>query len=458
MSQLSAQAIKERCVYGMPMITPFVDKKVVVNGKSYGLSAASYDVRIASDLVLGPSPTFCMRDMLLAGGGKEMLDKLSNLPPPYALANTSKTSSCPKTSAAYVVDKSTFARVFVSAFNTLIDPGFSRQPDLGAGQHGATEIVEMKVGDPICQIVFHCLDRPHRPPLRRQVPAPDESGPQAPRATISRPWCEVDCTMPGDDVPPSSGCPFGDTQQGGCHGGRRKTNSLQRLDVTAGTCCQEREQPEQDVAPASSTSLIDNLEQTGLTDAILVGPSTCRCWPPLKPRQGATSQGRLVDMFAGIKFNIVGGHHRFDGAPVPRLRDRPCAPSSWTRISTRSMRDLPARQDEHDPGQARPGGVLQALRSSLPDKYSDEIMQDAFGFAEETEFKRLIEQTAKALPDKHLQDKFKEAAAEIKTIDGLSQLLNQMFTKYGGHAAVRLHDLRPRRPAVACGSGSRARP
>ena len=58
-------------------------------------------------------------------------------------------------------------------------------------------------------------------------------------------------------------------------------------------------------------------------------------------------------------------------------------------------------------------------------------MQDAFGFAEEKEFKRLIEQTAKALPDKHLQDKFKEAAAEIKTIDGLSQLLNQMFTKYG---------------------------
>ena len=58
-------------------------------------------------------------------------------------------------------------------------------------------------------------------------------------------------------------------------------------------------------------------------------------------------------------------------------------------------------------------------------------MQDAFGFAEEKEFKRLIEQTAKALPDKHLQDKFKEAAAEIKTIDGLSKLLNTMFTKYG---------------------------
>ena len=58
-------------------------------------------------------------------------------------------------------------------------------------------------------------------------------------------------------------------------------------------------------------------------------------------------------------------------------------------------------------------------------------MQDAFGFAEEAEFKRLIAQTAKMLPDKELQEKFKEAAQEIKTVDGLSKLLNEMFTKYG---------------------------
>ena len=32
---------------------------------------------------------------------------------------------------------------------------------------------------------------------------------------------------------------------------------------------------------------------------------------------------------------------------------------------------------------------------------------------------------------KALQEKFKESAKEIKTIDGLSKLLNEMFTKYG---------------------------
>jgi hypothetical protein len=71
------------------------------------------------------------------------------------------------------------------------------------------------------------------------------------------------------------------------------------------------------------------------------------------------------------------------------------------------------------------------LYQSLAEEYSDEILQDAFGFAEEAEFKRLIAQTAKALPDKQMQDKFKEAAKEIKTVDGLAKLLNQMFTTYG---------------------------
>ena len=67
MSQLAAQSIRRLCTeYGLnehaavvdgvrkPMIHPFVDQKVVHNGKSYGLSACSYDVRIGHDLVLQP--------------------------------------------------------------------------------------------------------------------------------------------------------------------------------------------------------------------------------------------------------------------------------------------------------------------------------------------------------------------------------------------------------------------
>lgn len=165
MAQLSSQAITERCVYGKQMITPFVDKKVVVNGKSYGLSAASYDVRIASDLVLGPSPAVYMKEMcdvMLAGSYGELADfrtKLANLPPMRALANTVEDFFMPYDVAGYVVDKSSFARVFVTAFNTLLDPGFVGNLTLELVNLGS-DVVEMKVGDPICQITFHFLDRP----------------------------------------------------------------------------------------------------------------------------------------------------------------------------------------------------------------------------------------------------------------------------------------------------------
>ena len=50
MSQLSAQSIRKLCEGETPMLSPFVNEKTVVNGTSFGLSAASYDVRIGHDL------------------------------------------------------------------------------------------------------------------------------------------------------------------------------------------------------------------------------------------------------------------------------------------------------------------------------------------------------------------------------------------------------------------------
>ena len=103
------------------------------------------------------------------------------------------------------------------------------------------------------------------------------------------------------------------------------------------------------------------------------------------------------------------------------------------------------------------------LYSKLADKYSDAVMQDAFGFAEEAEFKRLIAQTAKMLPDK-------DAAGEVQGSGVGNQDRRRAFEaaqrdvhQVRRHAAVRLHDLRPRRPAldVAEGRGQddeRARP
>jgi len=115
------------------MIYPFVEEKTVVNGKSYGLSSCSYDVRIDQNLTLNPGD--------------------------YALASTIEDLDIPNNVAAFVVDKSSYARLGIMAFNTLIDAGFKGNLTLEL-KNTAKNIVQIQQGDPICQLVFHWLDEP----------------------------------------------------------------------------------------------------------------------------------------------------------------------------------------------------------------------------------------------------------------------------------------------------------
>ena len=132
MTQLSAQSILHLCE-NAGLIDPFIKDKRIVNGMSYGLSAASYDVRIAHDLTL-----------------------MRHEP---ALANTMENFKIPLDVVGYVVDKSTYARRFITAFNTLLDPGWRGNLTLELVNLGNSPI-DIKAGDPICQIVFHWLDEP----------------------------------------------------------------------------------------------------------------------------------------------------------------------------------------------------------------------------------------------------------------------------------------------------------
>lgn len=165
---LSTQSIYARCQGDRPMISPFSDQKRIIGGKSAGLSSCSYDLCIDHDLVLGVSAG----DLLLkafvedfarhqrgdsAATGEEVLSRLRNAPPSRALAYTVEDFDMPHDVAGFVVDKSSYARVFVTAFNTLLDPGFVGNLTLELVNLGDEEVVYRK-GDPVCQVVFHQLD------------------------------------------------------------------------------------------------------------------------------------------------------------------------------------------------------------------------------------------------------------------------------------------------------------
>lgn len=206
-----------------------------------------------------------------------------------------------------------------------------------------------------------------------------------------------------------------------------KTKKLLRLDLPLDLLVKNTRNPNK-MSDREFDLLVDNLERTGFTDPIL-------CWPEkldlVQAVVEATDKASLVATLieSDLKFKIIGGHHRFDAAQYLGFDTVPCTiimePEFDEEQSTFQTVRMNAIRGKLDPQK------FFDLYNQLSSKYADDILQESFGFADEAEFKKLINQLAKTLPDASLQKKFKEAAAEVKTIEGLSKLLNEMFSKFG---------------------------
>lgn len=150
MTVLSAQSIRRLC-FDVSLLDPFVERGVV-RGRSYGLSACTYDLRISHNLLLP------------VGQGR--------------LAATIERFRIPTNVCGSVLDKSSWARVFVSAFNTHLDPGWQGYLTVELVNLG-TEVVDYQAGDPLCQVKFEWLDLPTDLPYggkyQNQGPEPVQS-------------------------------------------------------------------------------------------------------------------------------------------------------------------------------------------------------------------------------------------------------------------------------------------
>lgn len=187
MTRLSTQTIRDLCIDPIsgeplekPLISPFVGEKMRVHGKSYGLSHASYDVRINHDLTLGVHPSIIWAKYMekranyaaqhdpaedwgrtiawWAQLDKECAEELAANPPYFSLAHTMEDFCFPDNVSGQVADKSTYARLFVSAFNTFFDPGFHGNATLELVNLSDQPVV-YRAGDPVCQFLFDFLDQ-----------------------------------------------------------------------------------------------------------------------------------------------------------------------------------------------------------------------------------------------------------------------------------------------------------
>ena len=182
-----------------------------------------------------------------------------------------------------------------------------------------------------------------------------------------------------------------------------KTKQLQRVNIPVGKLKANDLNPNA-MSDAEFNMLYDNMELVGFVDPVFVRP--------------------LEDG----SYRIIGGHHRLEVAKLIGYEEVPC-----------TVIDDPAFDEDQEKFQMVRMNVIKGkmtpqkflkLYESLSDKYTEQVMADAFGFAEEEEFQKMIASVKKSLPDS-MQKEFAKAAKEIKTIDGLSKVLNEMFSKHG---------------------------
>ena len=134
MSVLPAQHIRDWCL-DHRLVFPF-HEKTIVNGMSYGLGAAGYDVRADH----GGRPYAILH------------------PGDFLLAATLERFVMPHTLVGFVCDKSTWVRRGVEHIGTtVIEPGWEGFLTLELTNHHRHNPVTIRAGDPIAQIVFHEL-------------------------------------------------------------------------------------------------------------------------------------------------------------------------------------------------------------------------------------------------------------------------------------------------------------
>jgi dCTP deaminase len=148
MTVLSAQTIRK-----LNLLSPMEPAGMDSKGRSYGLSACGYDLRIDQDVQLTEG---C-----------------------FVLAGTVERFNLPTDVVGIIHDKSSLARLGIAVQNTVAEPGWCGWLTLEiSNNHVRT--VPLNKGDAIAQVIFHFLDEPTELPYVGRYQN-QERGPQGAR-------------------------------------------------------------------------------------------------------------------------------------------------------------------------------------------------------------------------------------------------------------------------------------
>lgn len=157
--------------------------------------------------------------------------------------------------------------------------------------------------------------------------------------------------------------------------------------------------------------LVQEMEETGMIDPIQVVPAV------------------------GGKFVIIGGEHRWAGARSLGYETIPCHILTDEKFLDEKLQKLLSVRLNVIKGKMNPE-KFTALYEEMAKEYGTEQLQALFGFTESDAWKKLVKGAEDALTKTGvggpaLAAEMKRRSKKVKTVDGLSSVLNSLFKKYG---------------------------
>lgn len=134
------------------------------------------------------------------------------------------------------------------------------------------------------------------------------------------------------------------------------------------------------------------------------------------------------------KYEILGGYHRFEACRVLGYEEVDCTVLTDEKWKDEDLKKFVSVRLNIIHGKIDPE-KFTTLYEEMEKKYGPDSLMDLMGYTDEGAWNKLTAGVRDALSGtglpKEAIDKFDESMKEIKTIDGLSSVLNSIFNEHG---------------------------
>ena len=141
---------------------------------------------------------------------------------------------------------------------------------------------------------------------------------------------------------------------------------------------------------------------------------------------------QVVEMDDG-RYRILGGEHRWTAGKVlgwPTIQAVVLSDAKW---KDQDLQKFVTVRLNVLHGKTQPDKFVK-LYEEMALRYGEEALSGLFAYTDQDAWSKLKKDIGKGLKGSlpaELAKKFDEASAEVKTVDGLSAILNSLFTQYG---------------------------